>query len=154
MNELLEIVFENVPKSNLIDILNQISGSYINFNVKDEIVYFIEKIDSINQIVDENEYTSMNLNSIHLSKVKINKPSFLILYYSKKFDININFYESDIFDEGTNEIELRIMSLCNEIRTKNGVENVFFGLEPASDVETRFFTNNKLGPLKLIIGER
>jgi hypothetical protein len=73
----------------------------------------------------------------------------LLNYEKQKFDVEINFNLEDIINTSTMRIETVLFNYSLGIANRNGIDNYFAGIDPASDEVTRFFTGKKLGPYSL-----
>jgi len=68
-----------------------------------------------------------------------------IFRYEGKIDIEISFDASDI--KWVNRVMCSAKEFSKELPRKFGIKNIYGGMEPASDEDTRYFTNDEFGPL-------
>ncbi|MGL6011421.1 MAG: hypothetical protein ACRC0J_07895 [Shewanella oncorhynchi] len=89
----------------------------------------------------------INVRSLTFRDVSVNSALIRILKYQGKFDLDISFDEDDVGLADVNGIDA-FFAFSKEVAKKFEFGNCYFGMEPASDESTRFFTNDVLGPLK------
>lgn len=153
MSKIIEIVFENIdiyPTSKLIAELGKIHKilnmtydstlSELGIDVKDNnsIVKYFEQ--------SSNKYIFINLDKLLIENVYFYKASLQLYSYEKIIDftiiLDIEYCKEKITIKSLNEFS-------KSVSMKVKSNNFYCGLEPASDEDTRFFTNNIIGPLQL-----
>jgi hypothetical protein len=155
MSELTEIIFDSIDRSKLLDAISYFSDKNNNhFSIE----AFFENEDNVQVMISD----------IHefLLRQKPDKLMFKIdalhLYdniYLK--NVNLWFYINNLtfdmeFDFDRIQKENNLPNLINNIFVFSKriaelfeVKSFYSGMEPARDVDTRFFTNNRMGPLIL-----
>lgn len=68
-----------------------------------------------------------------------------VLKYSGEVDVELSFSDLPFFEIGC--VMIAMQSYANALSNVFRVERFYGGLEPALDVETRYFTGTTLGPL-------
>lgn len=68
-----------------------------------------------------------------------------VLKYQDGIDVELSFDERPFFD--IDLILLGLKDYCNGLSKKFSVSKFYGGLEPATDLDTRYFTGNASGPL-------
>lgn len=151
MDNLLEIVFENINKNCLNNFLHKINESAFvtekkcteNISLicnKKPRLYIEEGVLDISESfavffkIKEIKVGAHNLENVFLRVVK----------YENYFDVDFNF---KIAEEKTPELMHCLHAYAKKISIDFEVKNFFGGIEPASDEETRYFTNEISGPL-------
>jgi hypothetical protein len=70
---------------------------------------------------------------------------FRVIKYCDNFDVELFFYDSDVNDVG---MAMRGMqAYIADLASKFQVGEFYGGMEPAVDIQTRYFTNESFGPL-------
>lgn len=154
MANLFEVVFENVAKNNVMELLSHLTPeprSIVNYQCSEK-----------NQLINTSEYTEtlcyfLNFYGdasmlIHLDHIKIDAvilPEILLrlVKYGEQYDVDYNFDLNLIKDMNMPDLVKKIHNHTKNIAKDINVSNFFGGMEPASDESTRYFTNNNLGPL-------
>ncbi|MEZ4222213.1 MAG: hypothetical protein R3B13_14855 [Polyangiaceae bacterium] len=89
--------------------------------------------------------------SVHLAQFRLDASTSIervvvqIFPVARKFDLFVVFREEDASDFAL--CIDRLNAVTSDMRTRFGLTDVYCGMDPASDAETRFFTNGALGPL-------
>lgn len=154
MSNLFEVVFESVPKNNVLEFLSYLIPEpriIVNYQ-------FSEK----NQLINTNEYAEalryflnfygdisiiINLDHIKIDDLILPEILLRLVKYGQQYDIDYNFDLNLIKDTPIPDLVKKIHNHTKNIAKDNGISNFFGGMEPASDESTRYFTNNNLGPL-------
>jgi len=68
-----------------------------------------------------------------------------IFRYGKKIDVEISFASSDA--GWVAQVMRSAKEFFKVLPRKFGIKNIYAGMEPSSDEETRYFTNDTCGPL-------
>ncbi|MFR0716831.1 hypothetical protein ACLUS7_17420 [Enterobacterales bacterium BD_CKDN230030183-1A_HGKHYDSX7] len=68
-----------------------------------------------------------------------------VIQYKRKVDVELSFNCVPSFDIG--HVMLAMQGCADALSKKFHIKEFYGGLEPASDVDTRYFTGNALGPL-------
>ena len=155
MTELIEVVFEEVDKTSILDLFV-------------DIVSMAEEIQSVQCFPDETtpaldihlnqQALSAMLNSsesvtilVMLSNIRsenilIPNPQVRFEKYGNCYECSFNFNFHDLEEQNRTRFsgwtkDLHQMAI--KLSSKYHIKNFFGGLDPASDKETRFFTDNK-----------
>jgi len=157
MDELIEIVFENVSKEKVFHLLKCLrcdAESIASVGASEDIDFL--KNGELNQQAIESiiNFSGDVTILIRLKKIKIGEitiPLVLLrlVKYDDQFDVDFNFDHSEIQYLPQSMIIKELHKRISEIAKENGVISWFAGIEPASDEETRYFTNEEIGPLQL-----
>ena len=156
MSNLIEVVFENVPKTNVSRLLLYLvySAKYIiiadtseNFEIFEEGKLNKQEVESLINFSEDVtgffKLEEMKVNGIILPLVLLR-----LVKYDGLYDIDFNFDLAKLrhieMSKLINTLHISISNLAKE----NNVKNWFAGMEPASDGNTQYFTNNKLCTLK------
>ena len=73
---------------------------------------------------------------------------FRLLKHDEVFDIDFNFRYDDFKRLGGTSPISSLQEGVRKLALDFGAANYYAGMEPASDLDTRFFTNEKFGPLR------
>ena len=141
MGQLIEIIFED---------LNYEQAKGVIRDIIDERIPYDKSFDSINlnnkPALFEILVGEIGLNSgISVSNVHIR----LLKYEKTKYDIEVNFDLDDVKFKGFGGLEVAMHNYAKKISDRNHVKSYYSGLEPAKDLDTRFFTCDTIGPFKL-----
>ena len=68
-----------------------------------------------------------------------------VVKYEGKFDIELSFNEAPSFD--IDKIMFAMQEYAVALSRKFNIKEFYGGLEPAADIDTRYFTGNALGPV-------
>lgn len=155
MAGLLEIVFENVKQNAVLPLLETVitnAASVISAECSEVFSIWNDgklELDTIGAALDFNGAVSVliNVRSLKFIGVSVNSALIRILKYEDDFDLDISFDEDD---DGLADVDVvgAFFAFSKEVAKKFEFGNCYFGIEPASDESTRFFTNDVLGPLK------
>lgn len=156
MSELLEIVLEDIKFNDFFEAFKSLirfmstDSELINGDSKYQINNVT--VDLLTEIFSEADNHIFTIESNYLLCGTIELPSVMfrfLKYNGTKYDIDFNF---DMHQIPTKELETltdELHKFISNTFSKFDIKNVFFGLEPANDEDTRFFTNNHFGPLTL-----
>jgi len=154
MSGLLEVVFEGVNKTTVYDLakalLNNARRIDVEYSKSIKLTTTNRELDHqyidsfINQKNDD--CIIVKLQEFRVKRIVIPFVLLRILKYGTKYDIDYNF--DDMLEDKDkllllDDIYEHTVSLGEQYK----VDSWFFGLEPASDEETRFFTKLEFGPL-------
>jgi hypothetical protein len=87
----------------------------------------------------------VNVRNLKIMELIIGSVLVRILKYDGVFDIDLSFDENDVGLRGRAVLDA-LLTYSKEMADKFEVANCFYGVEPASDEDTRFFTSGELGP--------
>jgi len=155
MSESYEIVFQHVAAGDLYELLESIgmdSQIFSELAVSEEVAGVRlagEARNLIDEIVAYNGDICLTaqLHGFRLSEV-ICLPLVLlrVIKYRDGVDVELSFNDSPSFD--ISNIMLAAQRYADVLSKRYHVEEFYGGLEPAADINTRYFTGNALGPLK------
>ncbi len=156
MSNLLEVVFENVSKVNVSQLLLCLVYSakcIISADTSEDI-----------ELLDEGKLNKPAVESlisfsgdvtalIQLEEMKVDGivlPLVLLrlVKYNDLYDIDFNFDCAELKHIDMSKLIKALHMSTSSLAKENDVKNWFAGMEPASDENTRYFTNNELGYLK------
>jgi len=138
MGELIEIVFEALGQKQTEQVYKDITGKVICLN---NIFDFTEEAEVFNVVVGKVSFSSqIETDNVHLN---------ILRYEEKTYDIEINFDLNDVKENKLIRLEQAFYIYASNIANRNNIKSYYAGLEPAHDEDTRFFTGNTMGPLKL-----
>jgi len=151
VTEIIEIVFERVQLSRIVDLLikklsNSTLKDYSISTDSSEIdLQSKEKLfDSINQSSDGSFY--FNFSNSDLMDIILSRVGFQIYKYENIYDLTLVIEERELRHQvSILGLQKRAESLAEELK----VTNYYCGFEPAADEETRLFSGNTIGPLKI-----
>jgi hypothetical protein len=155
MSNLLEIVFEGVAKSSVIPLLMQIINDPKNIcsiDCSENISFATKNIfdpQFLNAVLEHDGDICLFL---HLESLGINMeilPLVLlrIIKYGYQYDIDFSFDINKTEKTDMASLIKNLFSYASKLANDFVVVNYYGGMEPASDTNTRYFTNDKLGPL-------
>ena len=160
MSSLIEVVFENVAKSVVPQLLMTLVASakqIISTQCSEDIA--IMDGDKLNtNILDSalnfegNLTVLFNLQELKAGGIVLPKVLLRIIKYADQYDIDFSFDESEVENQNLMSLITELQSYANKLANDYGIRSVFGGMEPASDEETRYFTNEVLGPLAKQVG--
>ncbi|HYX37386.1 MAG TPA: hypothetical protein VE954_30145 [Oligoflexus sp.] len=127
----IEIVFEDVASEHILPLLNELTGKASDQSILTML--------GINDVYYQTEPT-LKCDAFNLTKC-----DFRIIKYEGKFDFEISFKLSD--QHGLSNLVLS--EFFTKMAIKHKASQVFCGIEPASDSNTRVFTGSSLGPIIL-----
>lgn len=153
MDGLLEIVFENVSRQHLVDIIISIigrednliearqDGSPVNFDDIFDASYW-------GRIATASEEISCTFNSRYLNILNKNIRDITtrVVHYGSLNDVSVLFSSHDCKYAGFFAAE-DFFQWASEISKKYEVDNFFGGLDPASDENTQLFSRDGVGPI-------
>ena len=155
MSSLFEVVFENVVKSNVIRLLMLLiagAGRITNIQCSENIRLIIEgdlDVKALDSVLSFHGDVTVLINLVDMKIGGVTLPKVLLRWvkYGDLYDIDFNFDSNDLEDMGMMNLVTALHGDIKEIAKDNGVVAFFGGMEPASDEDTRYFTNDVLGPL-------
>jgi hypothetical protein len=89
----------------------------------------------------------INLDDMKVGGLILPKVLLRLVKYGERYNIDFNFDSNELENVSMVSLATEFHDHTKEIARNNGVDNFFGGMEPASDEDTRYFTNNDLGPL-------
>ena len=152
---MLEVVFEGILRSKVYMLLMKLlsnSGKIIEVHCSEKIKVFDnnsiseQKIGSFLNLPDSASLL-IKLSYIEIDSIVISSVLLRLVKYGDQFDIDFNFDERDVRNMSTTVLMKKIHQYVVDLGKRHEVNHWFGGMEPASDEDTRYFTDNKLGPL-------
>ncbi len=157
MSSLLEVVFENIVRSNVIRLLLLlIAGSdrIINVQCSEDIRLIVggeldaKALDSVLNF-QGNVTVLINLSDLKVGGITLPKVLLRLVKYGEQYDIDFNFDSNELESMDMMSLVTELHDYAKEIARDNDVGTFFGGMEPASDVDTRYFTNDDFGPVSI-----
>lgn len=155
MANLIEVVFENVGKNCVLQLLKLLITSLeniISIECTENPSLFREGQifeEDINPFLDfEGDITVLiKIRSIDLSNIILPNVQLRLLKYEGQYDVEFNFDFNELENTATTTLVKELHAHAKCISLECGVSDFCCGMEPASDEDTRYFTNDELGPL-------
>lgn len=155
MASLLEIVFEDIKQEVVLPFLEKVisdAESIVSAECSEDFLVWSNgktQLDAISAAIefDENLSVLVNVRGLRFMGVIVDSTLVRVIKYQGKFDLEISFDERDFWLYGVDAVSA-LFAYSKEVDKKFEFVNCYFGMEPASDEATRFFTNDVLGPLK------
>lgn len=150
-DHLIEIVFKEISTEKigplLIDLISKGSG-VVSYNVTFEHSEIDWNPKEINKIFVDNKCFGLFVNLKELRAGNVNLPNcgLAIYKYENTVDLEINFQLSDLGDVPLKSLGENLMEFAKTIANQYQIDQYLCGIEPAHDLQTRLFTNEKLGP--------
>ncbi len=153
MAEIIEILFENIEFNEASSFITDLSfqGNIKNIQVSVDDGFSLE--DGNNNLLDIGSYFKkcsggaiyINMENVQLNNKLLPKIGVQILKYTNIYDLCI--------DVGSQQLQelIPLESLqkwASNVSQRLRSESYYCGLEPASDEDTRFFSNGNFGPLE------
>lgn len=155
MAELLEVVFEGVSQNVALPLLKKIisDATFVTgAECSEEIIVWRNnhiQWDAVKVAIDYDGDISVlvSVQGWDVSGALIDSALVRLVKYQDVFDIDISFDEKDPGLCGIDVVETLFL-YSRTIVEDFTFDNCYFGVEPASDEASRFFSNEKYGPLK------
>jgi len=150
-DHLIEIVFKEISAekigSLLIDLISKGNG-ILSYNITFEHPKIDWNVREINKIFIDNKCFGLfvNLKELKAGNVSLPNCGLAIYKYERTVDLEINFQLSDLGDVPLKNLGENLMKFAKAIADENQIDQYLCGIEPAHDLQTRLFTNEKLGP--------
>ena len=157
MSNLFEVVFENVVKSNAIRLLMLLTagaGRIINAQCSEDVRLIIageldaNALDSILNFHGD-VTVLIRLNEMKVGDIILPNVLLRLVKYGELYDIDFNFDSNEFENVGMMNLVTELHDYVKEIARNHNVDTFFGGMEPAWDEDTRYFTNDNLGPLSI-----
>jgi hypothetical protein len=152
--ESYEVIFEGVPDKALFALLKVIEGNADTLSdlTLSEPVELLSKSGIYKKLIDdfctrvEDVCLSERLGGFHVSPA-LTLPSVLLraVKCGGRADVELSF--DNVVASDVDSVMLAVQIYASNLSSFFGVTKFYGGLEPAVDVETRYFTNDLLGPL-------
>lgn len=155
MAELSEVAFENILRSKMYKVLLALlnnAGHIIEIRCSENIQFSgggeltEQEIESFLDLSDDASII-IKLSDLQIGDNLVPAVLLRVMKYGNQFDIDFNFSEQDIKSMIISVIIKKIYEFASGIGKSYEIEQWFGGMEPASDEDTRYFTDDTLGPL-------
>lgn len=133
--KLIEIGSQDVSNLAVSEDFGEVGAVRINKSLVDAIVASKENV-----CLTEQLHGFKLLEVIHLPLVLLR-----VIKYGGKFDVELSFNEVPSFD--IDRVMFAMQEYAIALSRKFNIKEFYGGLEPAADIDTRYFTGNALGPL-------
>lgn len=155
MTDIIEVVFENVDRNNVFKLLSFLvrsSEEILGVNCSENITMLeggeisekgLEKFLNF----DGGLAVFVNVEDMSLENIVLPKVYIRLLKYESQYDIEFSFYFDELKGIGAAKLISELHGYVKRIAMNFNVPSFFGGMEPASDEDTRYFTNEELGPL-------
>ncbi|MCL1126249.1 hypothetical protein [Shewanella surugensis] len=155
MSSLLEVVFENVLKTKVIQLLMLLvstSRRIINIQCSENIELMNEDKLDMNLLsnllnFDGDISALISLNGMNIGSITLPNVLLRLVKYGDHYDIDFNFDSKEVDNIDMTALVVELHHHAKEIARDHSMAEYFCGMEPASDEDTRYFTNETLGPL-------
>ncbi len=155
MTNYAEVVFENIREINVLTLLNFLindsSEAIITAQCSEDIGIIEKSVLSEQNLSLFTQYNAHNTAiclSIRLKKfifdnIIIPSISLRCLKYDALYDVDFIFEESYIDKIGSKEFLSKLQNYTTQLAIKYEIDNWYCGLEPAKDLNTRYFTKDE-----------
>lgn len=155
MTNLVEVVFESVDESciaQLFIMLIQSSKRVSEIQCSENISIFENGELSEEELghflgLNGDAVIFVNASDVMLGDVVFPNIQFRLVKYGCEYDVDFNFYYDEIEHISLPALICSVHAYAKGLALKFGISSYYSGMEPASDEETRFFTNEEVGPL-------
>ena len=156
MAEFVEVVFEKAAEKRIFQLLTLLinnSGQVMDWECSENIILFEEgrlSEAALNKIFDfgGDIGLSINVHSMRLDRVILPEVMIRLVKYGNEYDVEFSFDRDGV--ESFDPLIADLHAFAMEVGANFDMAAYYAGMEPASDEETRYFTNNELGPLKAL----
>ena len=156
MTNLIEIVFEQVSKSCIVQLfcmLINCSEKVKNLQCSEEQFELIDandlSEDALTKLTLFNGDLSLiiNVTALNLDDIMLPNIQLRLIKYGNDYDVDLNFDFNELRDIDTITLINRLHKNTQKLASKFEVTCFYGGMEPASDEDTRYFTDDEIGPL-------
>lgn len=155
MINVFEVVFEGVLKARVINLLRSLvicAKGIINAQCSEDIdLMHHNKLNdkALNSVLNFEGDVSVliNLHDLKADGLILPKVLLRLVKYGDQYDLDFNFNPDELDNVSITFLVTSLHRYVNKIAAMHNVACFFGGLEPASDERTRYFTNEKKGPL-------
>jgi hypothetical protein len=150
-DHLIEIVFKGISTekigSVLIDLVAKGHGIE-SYSITINHPKIDWNIETLKKIFTENKFFGLflNLNKLKAGNVNLINCGVAVYKYDNDSDLEINFQLSDLRNVPLKSLAKNLMELAKGIADQYQIDQYLCGIEPAHDLQTRLFTNEKFGP--------
>lgn len=155
MSSILEVVFERVTKSCVIQLLSLLIKNVeeiSSIQCSEKVELFVNdglSKEAIDQFLrfDGEIIALFNLKAMKLRDIVLPNVQLRLVKYENEYDIDFNFDCNEIENTSTAVLIDELHAQAKDFACKFDIASFYGGMEPASDEDTRYFTNDVLGPL-------
>lgn len=150
-DHLIEIIFKEIPAekigSLLINLISNGNG-IISYSITFEYSMTDWSPEKIGKMFVENNCFGLFINLKRLNAGEVDLPNcgLAVYKYENTVDLEINFQLSDLENVSRKSLAKNLMEFAKAIADQYQIDQYLCGIEPAHDLQTRLFTNEKLGP--------
>lgn len=156
MDGLIELVFESVPDHSVNDLVDDLvnTSEVLELTQSELGAVDVDKVDGdfmkLATATTDPISVFLRCAPILVGDFSIHRPLVQVLRYSGTNDVVVSFDSSDIAKGDKLQAVKSLMNGCKALALNRGVPLFYCGYEPASDVVTRLFTGDRVGPLALV----
>lgn len=151
MSELVELLFEFIPPERLNetvdDLLQGQRAKEVSFTGEDvNLTAF--PVDTCSLFIEHGapQTLSFKLDNLKIGDTNVSSPFAQIVFHEQGIDMSILFERKAISGDFKVFI-LRLQADALLFSMRHGIGGSMYGLDPAIDADTRYFTDDSLGPL-------
>lgn len=155
MSSLLEVVFENVLKTKVTQLLMLLvaTSRIVNVQCTEDIELMNEgklDVNSLSSLLsfDGDVSALVSLNDMNIGSITLPSVLLRLVKYGDHYDIDFNFDSEEVEKIDMTALVEELHHHAKRIAGDHSMPEFFCGMEPASDEDTRYFTNETLGPLE------
>lgn len=152
-NDTVELVFDGIPEEFLdpfIEGLLDKDGIILIENEKGPVPYRrLERgVLSCIEMDSDSGFLLINVKKITVAGIEINMPLLRVLHFENSIELSITFDDKDLLLENISLVKPFFFGV-KKMASNYKIANFYCGIEPALDMDTRFFDESGLGPLKI-----
>lgn len=155
MSNLIEVVFEGVAKGcvmQLLALLIQSAEKLTGIQCSENIVLLVNdelSEEALNQLLNFNGDVSVlfNLQDVKLGSIVLPSVQLRLVKYGSDYDIDFNFDYNELENVSMTTLINSLHSKAKTLASEFDITSFYGGMEPASDEDTRYFTDEEKGPL-------
>lgn len=155
MSNLIEIVFERVAKSCVMQLLSLLiysSEKITSVQCSENIELFLDdklSEEVLNNLlnIDGDMSVLINMQTMRIGEHVLPNVQLRLVKYGSEYDIDFNFDYNDIKNISMTSLINSLHRHIKKLASEFDVASYYGGMEPASDEDTRYFTNEEVGPL-------
>lgn len=157
MANLIEVVFEGVAKNcftKLLSLLIVNTGKIFDADCIEDISVFEDDILSEKGVEEFLNFYGdvtilVNVGELRLESLVLPVVQIRLLKYEEEYDIDFNFDLNEVKDVSKTVLVTLLYAYVKKLAVNCNVSSFYCGMEPASDEDTRYFTNEEMGPLTI-----
>lgn len=153
MHSLIEVVFEDIDISKIDKIIYSLTGDFSKVKVivdSDDLFPGKSLLDILENFKNDciphiNFAFRFYVEDLFMEDLHLQSVLFRLIRYGELFDLDFTFKDASICDD--HAFFMKLQKQCVRVTQCFDIQSCFCGLEPAADVETRFFTGLASGPI-------